>query len=1120
MVTNRRLARCRERLAGVAPLNLPLDHPRPARQRFLCSMLPITIDSATGHRLRRIATDHDATLFQLLAAVYAYWLRSYIEQDDVVFATAHDFRQVPELESMVRDCVTPVVLRISVAETSTCIGLLTRMRTEVLDAIGCAVPLERLVRTIDLPRDQRRNPLFQTALVLEPAMLEPDRTWSIDQMETAVGALVGRSKLDISVGLAERSDGRICGRLIYNADLFETRTAQLMQSHFVRLLRNVATAPDLPLAELSGPDEQDRRRQLNEFNPKPLPAATAAQGRCIHELIVDRATRTPDMVAVVVGDQKLSYRDLLGRSQRIASRLTEAGAGPGVVVAICVDRSIQLVPALLGVLLSGGAYLPLDPNQPESRSLFMIADAGATVLLTDSSHRLQRAPSDIEVVDLSRDTTQCLDAMVPAFIPGNCSPQDLAYVIYTSGSTGTPKGVQVEHRSVANLMMAIPAALGLSDADIFLSVVSYTFDGSVGDIFTTLALGATLVLATDVQTKDPRELAELIECYDATAMSATPTTWSMLIGAEWSGRPGLLAVCAGELLPDRLAGELRQRCRAVWNGWGPTETTVFAGGGFVEPGEPVTVGKPLPGVRIYVMDNRGRLLSCGVPGEIVIAGRGVSRGYVNRPEETAQRYRLDPFVDGDRMYRTGDRGRLLADGRLQHLGRYDDQVKIRGFRIEPAEIESTLCEHPGVGVCAVVAREAPNGEQHLVAYIVDESGPADAEARDWLRRRLPEYMVPSAFVHLSKLPTTASGKLDKAALPAPSPNRAVRSADQCPRNNTESRIAALWTDLLGVPVTHVNADFFDMGGNSILAGRLVWEVQRTFGIALSLPTFLNNGTTVAKIAALLGAEGARAIEEAEPGPEAETGPPPLHFIFPDLVSAMGLRHFAAQWGAGQPVHLVIMEQSGGWYDRSVGIEQRATQALSTIRRRQPHGPIALVGFSLGGILAYEIARQVIDAGEQVCWLGILDANAPPMAQLSTLRGRLHLLRRRPARERWAKYHEVTIRVLRHGPSGLWQDGRYDVRNAIAIARRYQASGHDVPMHVFVTQDSAAETDSESLGWGDFHKGVLTVHRLAGNHLTVLVQPQVEQVVRMVLKSLREAQATAPAQLRQPVAMDS
>jgi len=1010
--------------------------------------------------------------------------------------------------------LTPVVLRISVAETSTCIDLLTRMRTEVLDAMGCAVPFDRLVRAIDLPRDQRRNPVFQTALVLEPAMLEADPTCSINQVGTAVDPLVGQSKLDILVGLGERSDGRISGRLIYNADLFETCTAQLMTSHFVRVLRNVATTPDLPLAELSRPDEQDRRRQLNEFNPKPLPAAIAAQDRCIHDLIVDQATRTPDMVAVVVGDQKLSYRELLGQSQRIASRLTEAGAGPGVVVAICVNRSIQLVPALLGVLLCGGAYLPLDSNQPESRSLFMIADAGATVLLTDSIHRFQRAPSDIKVVDLSHNTTPSPDAAVPAFIPANCSPQDLAYVIYTSGSTGTPKGVQVEHRSVVNLMMALPAALGLSDADTFLSVVSYTFDGSVGDIFTTLALGATLVLATGAQTKDPRELADLIECCEATAMSATPTTWSMLIGAEWSGRPGLLAVCAGEMLPDRLARELRQRCRAVWNGWGPTEATVFAGGGFVEPAEPVTVGKPLPGIRIYVMDNRGRLLSCGLPGEIVIAGRGISRGYVNRPEETACRYGLDPFVDGDRMYRTGDRGRLFADGRLQHLGRYDDQVKIRGIRIEPAEIESTLREHPEVAACAVVGREAPSGEQRLVAYIVGE-GPPDADARDWLRHRLPEYMVPAAFVRLSALPTTVSGKLNKAALPAPSPHRTVRPGGNCPANNTESRVAALWTDLLRVPVTDVHADFFDIGGNSLLAGRLLWEVQRTFSITLSLPIFLANGTTVAKIAALLDADGARATDEAEPGPQAERVPPPLHFIFPDLFSATSLRHFAARWVAGQPVHPLIMEQLGGRFDRSIGIEHRATEALSMIRQQQPHGPIALIGFSVGGILAYEIARQLTDAGEQVCWLATLDAKAPPMAQTPTLRRRLRSLRRRPARQRWSKYCEAALRALRHGPGAVWRmDGHYDIRGAIALARRYERSGHDVPMHAFVTQGSAADTGSESLGWADFHNGVLTVHRLAGDHLTVLDQPQVEEVVRMVLKSLRETQATA-TRLAQP-----
>ena len=1112
---DRRLARCRERLAGVAPLNLPLDHPRPARQRFRGSMLPIAIDSATGRRLRRIAADHDATLFQLLAAVYAYWLRSYTEQDDVVFATAHDLRQDPALESMVGHCLTPVVLRINVAETSTCIGLLTRMRTEVLDAVGCAVPFERLLRAIDPPRDERRNPLFQTALVLEPPMLAPDPTWSIHQMEAAVGALVGQSKLDISVELDERSDGRICGRLIYNTDLFETSTARLMRSHFARLLRNVATAPDLPLAELSGPDEQDRRRQLKEFNPKPLLAATVAQDRCIHELIVDQATRTPDVVAVVVGDQKLSYRDLLDRSQQIAARLTEAGAGPGVVVAICVDRSIQLVPALLGVLLSGAAYLPLDPNQPESRSLFMIADAGATVLLTDSIHRLQPAPSDIEVVDLAHDATQCSDDMVPAFIPGNCTPQDLAYVIYTSGSTGTPKGVQVEHRSVVNLMMAMPGALGLSDADTVLSVVSYTFDGSVGDIFVTLALGATLVLATDAQTKDPRELGELIECCEATVMGATPTTWSMLIGAGWTGREGLLAVCGGEPLPDRLAGELRQRCRAVWNGWGPTEATVFAGGGFVEAGEPVTVGRPLPGVRIYVMDKRGRLVSCGVPGEIVIAGRGVSRGYVNRPEETAQRYRLDPFVDGDRMYRTGDRGRLLADGRLQHLGRYDNQVKIRGFRIELGEVESVLLEHPDVReVAAAVCRDGA-GQQQLVAYVVTAAdGMDNAQLRRWARGRLPAYMVPHVIVQLSALPMSPSGKLDRAALPAPpvlaAPSRPIPAETEL-ETTTQRRLAELWSELLPGTVEDPHQDFFELGGDSLLAARLLVAVEHRLGISIAVGDFLEHGTNLAGLGTLVDrtqVSGAGITRQRVEQPR-------LFFVFPDLTSSMssatsvqdvGARHTAYTRSS----HLCCTAR------RSPTVEELAEPLLRTIRTAQPEGPYRLIGYSFGGLLTYELGRLLHADGEQVAWLGLLDTPTPaadrqamckrmsPSARMARLReaGWSKVINEYVHNRRWSAREKLIAAGLARRRPGE----QFDIRQAWPIMLGCTIDGHDLPMNLFVTTDTVKETGSDSLGWAHVHKGPLEIHTAPGDHHSLLSETFAEEFTALLSASLSDGSA--------------
>ncbi|HZU46627.1 MAG TPA: AMP-binding protein, partial [Mycobacterium sp.] len=684
---------------------------------------------------------------------------------------------------------------------------------------------------------------------------------------------------------------------------------------------------------------------------------------------------------------------------------------------------------------------------------------------------------------------------------------DVAYMIYTSGSTGRPKGVLIEHRGVANLMHTMFREFGVAASDTVLSVASISFDMAVGDIFCALACGARLVLATAAQATNPAALSRVIADSGATYMMATPTTWGALIAAGWRGNRRLTVVCAGESLTHGLAEALLQRCETVWNAYGPTETTVVSNVARVFEGETVTVGRPLPNVRVYIIDSRGRLQPIGVPGEIAIGGVGVGRGYFNRPEEHARRFGDDPFHGGGRIYRTGDRGRFLPDGRVQHLGRYDDQLKIRGFRIEPAEIESILGEHPDVGSCAVVAREVRNGEQQLVAYIVGEpERPSDAEAREWLRRRLPEYMVPSAFVHLSELPTTAGGKLDKAALPEPPRWGTARVGAQHPRDDTERRVAVLWADLLGRPVTDVHLDFFDMGGHSLLAARLITEVQGAFGVALPLTAFLENGRTVAELAELIGAENPSGFDEL-------TSEPPLHFIFSELVSAMSLRHFTAQWGPAQPVHAMIPEQPGGRFDRSVTIEQHAEQALSAIRKRQPDGPLALAGYSLGGLIAYEVARQAVDAGQQVVWLAVVDTVAPPLRETLTLRWQHRRLRQQPARERWAKYAAVAIQVLRAGPSSLWRSrDDFDYGGAVELVSRYQQSGHKVPMHLFVSEVSADYAEADLLGWDEYHNGTLTVDRFAADHLALLDQPAVGELARKTLELLRQAR-TAPFDVR-------
>ena len=1093
-----RIANWRNRLTGITPTQLALDHPRTPRQSFAGGTIPLTIETATVEGLRRAARTAGGTLFHALAAAYAWWLHLYADSTEVVFGTPHDLRHRNDLFAVAGYCVTSVVLRCDVSGDEPFTELVGRIRGVVTEALSDVVPFDTLVAGLGVPRDPRNNPLFQTALVLQSPLPSPAEDWSLDLLESDVHDAVGSAKFDISIELDERPEGYVAGRFSFSTDLFDRATAHEMALQWLRLLDVVAASPAIPMAEhdLVTPDERERQLSWN------LTAQHGISSGCVHEVIGSQVERTPDAVAVQVGNTALTYRQLDARAAAIASRLVQSGAGPGTVVAMLLDRTPDLVAAILGILKSGAAILPLDPRQPTARNTFCINDAGANIVLTDGQLSIGGDAVTATVINLDDSWRHAPRPVTPLI----GSPTDLAYVIYTSGSTGRPKPVLIEHRSVTNLMGTLFREVGVGASDTVLSVASISFDMALGDIFSALACGARLVLATTAQRTDPAALIRLIDQSGATYMMATPTTWSMLIAAGWRGDPKLTAVPAGEALTDALADALLHRFGAVWNAYGPTEATIWTNVVRLAEGDTVTVGRPLPNVRVYITDHRGRLQPVGVPGEIVIGGVAVARGYLNRPDEDARRFRDDPFHGGGRIYRTGDRGRFLPDGRLQHLGRYDDQIKIRGFRIEPGEIESTLCEHPQVGGCAVVAREAPNGEQQLVAYIVGEPGcPSDAQARDWLRRRLPEYMVPSGFLHLSVLPTTASGKLDKAALPAPSAQPTVRIGAQPPRNDRERRVAALWAQLLAMPVTDVNSDFFDMGGHSLLAARLIFKVERAFGVTLSLPTFLDHGRTVAELAGLLGAESHTRTDEVTSGP-------PLHFIFADIPTAMSLRHFTAQWAAVQPVHALIPEQPNGQFDRSVTIERHASQALSTIRNRQPDGPLALVGYSIGGAVAYEVARQAIDAGQQVAWLGIIDTQAPSMAQLlrtrMTPRGRLRQLRRRPARERWAKYAEVALRVLRSGSP--WAP--FDHRGAIEIACRYQRPGHEVPMHLFVSEGTAADAEADRLGWDEFHKGPLMVHRLPGDHNTVLDLPGVEQVARMMLESLLKVRAsTSPGQ---------
>jgi amino acid adenylation domain-containing protein len=1116
----RRMEYWRRHLEGAPELQLPLDHARPHQQRFRGAIERVRLPEDLVRGLRSLGSSEGATLFQVLATAFAVLLYRYTAgQDDVVFGTASDLRQRPELEGMVGYCLTPVVVRADLRGDASFRQLLDRVRTELLDDLTHQVPFGRLVADLRPPRDAGINPLFQAMLVLEPPLSSIHSSWSLHQMEAELGNAIGNAKFDLTLELDARPEGHIEGRLIYNTDLFDPQTAQRITGHWLRLLEGIRDAPERRVSELEMLTAEEINRQVVEWNATEVPFPRDAT---VHALVARQVDRAPEAVAVVCGEERLTYRELDLKANRLAHRLRAAGADRGKVVGICIERSPDMVVGLVAILKSGAAYVPLDIRHPRDRLTFILEESGATVLLTERNllaglphHRAVTVLTDDDTEPIEQSSTPPADATVP---------EDLAYILYTSGSTGRPKGVRVRHRNVVNLMTALVKQPGLRQEDVVLAVATYTFDMAVGDIFPTLGIGARLVLASRDDVRDPRRLGAVIDASGATVMHATPTTWQMLVKSGWAGSPRLVAVCGGDTLSEALASSLLDRCDAVWNGYGPTETTVYTTFSHVTRGAPITIGRPIANVRVYILDKWCQLVAVGVPGEIIIGGAGVSAGYVNRTDETAQRFVPDPFDAGSSTYRTGDLGRFLPDGSILHMGRLDRQVKVRGNRIELGEVEAVLGTHPAVADAVVLAREdgGSGGERSLVAYVVPSAdpGPQLAELRSHLMTRVPNYMVPSAFVMLERLPLTPSGKIDRRALPAPDAGQLTpATAFVAPRTNVEERVAAIWARTLRMERVGVHDDFFEIGGHSLLAVRLLSEMESEFGVEIPLTSFFGGDVTVACLAAIVEntnrePAGGRLVVPVRP----HGTTPILFFVHADESSLLTLRHFTGPLGPDQRVMGLLPERIGRRFDRSRGVEDLALPMLATVRETQPGGPYYLAGFSLGGLIAYEMAGRLRAAGEEVAWLGVIDAATAAAGARRIQQHRISWRRR--AAEQWDRgMQDAARRTSRYLRRELnrWLVGahlraskmsdEFDWRGARALATRYAGSGHDAWMDLFVTDEGAADADDDSLGWEDIHEGVLRIHRVRGDHLSLVTEPYVLALADLVTECLREARRT-------------
>jgi len=864
----------KKQLHDIPILNLPTDRRRPAPQSFYGARESITLSQLLTTAINELSHRQSVTPFMTLLAAFEVLLHRYSGQDDVVVGSPIANRNGIEFESLIGFFVNTLVLRGDLSGDPPFSKLLSRIRDMCLGAYAHQdLPFEKLVQELQPERDLSRNPLFQVMFVLQNAT-KPLKEFPGLRAEP-IEIDVDRSPFDLSLFLRER-DGRFIGYFEYSTDLFERETIERMARHFERLLEGIVADPNQPISRLSLLTEAERHQILVEWNKT---ATEDPENKSIHELFEAQVERTPDAIALEFEGEEITYRELNRRANQVAHYLVRLGIGPEKLVGICVQRSIEMVVGLLGILKAGGAYVPLDPSYPKERLRFMLEDAQVSVLLTqeklaqDRGWKTVLSPSaalrlnSVEGMENGNPRSSILDPRVPVVFldrdlltiererienpKSQIHSNNLAYVIYTSGSTGRPKGVAVEHRNTVALLHWARSVFTSEELAGVLASTSICFDLSVFELFLPLCSGGKVILVDNVS-----HLHSAPERDQVTLINTVPSAMTELL--RMGELPDTIRIVnlAGEPLQTELVNKIYAcgTIERIYDLYGPSETTTYSTFTLRTRDGPATIGRPISNTRVYILDGSLQPVPIGVPGELYIGGAGVARGYLNRPDLTAERFIQNPFNNEERLYRTGDRARYLLDGSIDFLGRADNQVKIRGYRIELGEIEAVLDQHPAVNdsVVATRARESL-AEKSLIGYIVPKQHPAPSvvELRDYLKAKLPEYMIPSAFVMLHALPLMLNGKVDRQALPPPDDSRPqLEKVYVEPRTQVEELIAQIWREVLKLGSVGVHDNFFELGGHSLLAIQIISRVREVFDKDVPLLT-LFEAPTVAGLAATI-----------------------------------------------------------------------------------------------------------------------------------------------------------------------------------------------------------------------------------------------------------------------------
>ena len=1129
-VLERQLSYWKKQLSG-SPLvlDLPSDRPRPPVHTFRGAEHRSVWPHELAEALAAVGLRAGATPFMTLFAAFTVLLHRCTGRDDLLVGSPIAGRTMVETEGLIGFFVNTLVLRTDLSGNPSFLELLGRVRETALAAYEHQdIPFDRLVAELQPERSGSHMPLVQVMFGFQQS---PDSWLKIPGVAvTPIPVETRGSKLDLSFELLDTPSG-LAARIEYSTDLFDSDTIARMAEHYRVLLEGIAANPQARVGELPLLAADERRRLESNWSGA---ASHYLEAPSVGQLFEAWAARTPKAIAAIAGDGRLTYRELNARANQLARRLQKLGVGPDVLVGVCVERSLEMAVAFLAVLKAGGAYVPLDPHYPAARLAHMLEDTQAPVVLTQKHLRASLPPHKGALLCLDADRGETA-AESTEDTPPTAGPDNLAYVIYTSGSTGSPKGVAVPHRAILRLVVHTDY-LAIKPSDVVAQASSISFDAATFEIWGPLLNGARFVeVPTDVLLS-PRDLAAEIDRQGITTLFVTTALFNRIADEfPQAFRKLRCLLFGGEASdPDSVAKVLREAPPArLLHVYGPTEATTFATWHpvekVVEGARTIPIGRPIANTTVLLLDRYLNPVPVGVLGELHIGGPGLARGYLNRPGLTAARFIPDPLSPSSdaRLYKTGDVARYLPDGSIELLGRLDDQVKIRGLRVEPGEIEFLLRKHPAVSDAVVIARENSPGDKRLLAYLVasGQPFPPEHDLRAFLAGKLPEYMIPSAFVVLDRLPLTPNGKVDRGALPAPVPAAATRQAARlAPRNLLEEELAQMWRDVLGVPQLGLDESFFDLGGHSLLAVQLFARIEKAFNRRLPIAT-LFEAPTVAKLAVVLGRRG----WSGNPFPAVALGTTGagLPFFCVSPMDAFGFLHLTRHMRSDRPFYVLHPLGCVDHEKPEFSIASLAAEYAGQVRSIQPKGPYLLGGHSVGGVVAFEMAQQLQQQGERVAVLALFDTWYPTRGWrywVNRIAGRrfvrhLRALWRRKHGE-WLAYLRCALGTRRQrerhagvrgeaapgeaNPAKLyWRPFRNAYVRALAQYVPKPYAGRPI---MFLSSKEAKQILDPRLMWRRVATEGLEVLRLPGDHLTLMREPSVCLLAEALGSRLANAQA--------------